>query len=659
VINARAVVVAGLVGGLTALAVLSAIQSPAKPRPSPGTPGPSGSPSPSGPPTVGLATTAAYEDGSFGASLTHKPTAESAQSKLWFNDGTWWATLVDPSNGDLRIARLDWPTQQWQDTGTLVDERVAVRADTLWDGAHLTIVTAGPRPTAGQAARLIRFHYDAKVRRYIVDPDFPITLVATGVEVPMIARDSKGVLWLSYVTGGSAVVRHTVGDDYHWVAEPPTAIPGVAENVLQASLISYGGRVAFAWSTSSDDTLKVAIHKDGDPDTTWSSSSTIVTGLRYGTDQLALHAYNAAAGWRLFVALGTGQDPTTKSSPLAPAVVLMVLEPDGSWTNVQVARNKDNLVHPVVVLDLDDQLLYVVAATSNTGQIVYKRSHLDPIAFEAGVGDPLIASPVDAAVGNPSTTKQDVDGTSGLVVLAADDTSGRYLHGAVAIGSLTLSPARLGDAGPGASPPPPPPPASVVNIIAHDTFDPWAIGSSNPEGWVATSEGGGKGTLSVVAGPSAVDRVLRLLATSSVGSLRACLSTPVSAGGVVTVTELVRLSRSGSSDSTIGSIRGPGGEAASVRVTRHNLLGYFNGSTKVTSTVAFRPGTWYRSTIVVNLRTRTYNWTLTPVGGRAVINVKGLHWRTPALTSIDSVCIQTASKSAGQAIFLNDVVVER
>jgi hypothetical protein len=263
-------------------------------------------------------------------------------------------------------------------------------------------------------------------------------------------------------------------------------------------------------------------------------------------------------------------------------------------------------------------------------------------------------------VGNPSITKQDVDGASGLVVLAADDASGRYLHGAIAISGVALAPARPGDAGPGASPPPttPPPSPAVMNTIAHETFDPWALGSTNPEGWVATSEGGGKGTLSIVAGPTATDHVLRLLASSGTGSLRACLSTPVSAGGVVTVTELVRLSRIGGSDSTIGSIRGRGGEAASVRVTRHNLLAYFNGAAKVTTTVPFRAGAWYRSTIIVNVRTRTYSWNLTPVGGRAVIAVKGLHWRTAALASVDSVCIQTAPSSPGQAIYLNDVIVE-
>jgi hypothetical protein len=50
--------------------------------------------------------------------------------------------------------------------------------------------------------------------------------------------------------------------------------------------------------------------------------------------------------------------------------------------------------------------------------------------------------------------------------------------------------------------------------------------------------------------------------------------------------------------------------------------------------------------------------TLAPVGGRTVANVKGIRWRTAALPAVDSVCIQTAQGSPGQAIFLNDVIVQ-
>jgi hypothetical protein len=672
VINPRSALVAGLIGGLTLLVVLSAVQAPSRPRIPSGSPDPGRSALTSASPPVDLPKSATYEDSAFGIGLIHDPTAESGQAKLWFNDGSWWATIVDPTTEDLRIARLDWATQQWQDTGTLVDERLGVRVDCVWDGTHLTIVAAGTRPTTGQAARLIRFHYDRAAHRYVVDPDFPITLVPTGVESPTIARDSKGVLWFSYIDGGSLLVRHSVGDDYHWAGEAPAAIPGLNGVAKQASLTSYGGRVALAWSLVDEDILHVAVHQDTEADGTWSSSSTEVTGLRYPNDGLALRAYEAPAGWRLFVAARTGQDPAVNSNSLASAVVLMILEPDDTWTNVQVSRAKDNLIHPVVALDVQNRLVYLVAATSNTGRIVYKRSPLDKVAFETGTGEPLVASTVDANINNPSTTKQNVDGVSGLVVLAADDTRGRYLHGTIAIGDLALAPARPFDSSAAGSPQPSTPSASpatsaspapsaspaVVNTLAHVTFDPWAIGSSNPDGWVVESQGGGKGNLSIVAGPSANDHVLRVTGTSATGAVRACLSTPESISGLVTVMALVNLSGVGGADTTIASIRGPGGEAASVRVTRHGLLAYFDGATKVLTTTPLRKATWYLSTIVIDMTTQTYDWTLAPAGGKAILQVKGVHWRTATLAAVDSVCIQTAQDSPGQAVFLNDIIVE-
>ena len=38
----------------------------------------------------------AYVDGAFDIAQTHEPTAGPAQSKLWFAENTWWATLIDP-----------------------------------------------------------------------------------------------------------------------------------------------------------------------------------------------------------------------------------------------------------------------------------------------------------------------------------------------------------------------------------------------------------------------------------------------------------------------------------------------------------------------------------------------------------------------------------
>jgi hypothetical protein len=35
------------------------------------------------------------------------PTGEKPQSKLWFNDGIWWASLFDRSTEEYHIYRYD------------------------------------------------------------------------------------------------------------------------------------------------------------------------------------------------------------------------------------------------------------------------------------------------------------------------------------------------------------------------------------------------------------------------------------------------------------------------------------------------------------------------------------------------------------------------
>src|ERR687896_1502488 len=71
------------------------------------------------------------------------PTAAKTQSKLWFNDGVWWGILFNGSSEEFHIYRYDDAKDAWSDTGTLVDGRNTSRADTLWDGPHLYVVSAG------------------------------------------------------------------------------------------------------------------------------------------------------------------------------------------------------------------------------------------------------------------------------------------------------------------------------------------------------------------------------------------------------------------------------------------------------------------------------------------------------------------------------------
>ena len=106
--------------------------------------------------TQAAATPAGYKDGFFGSAPGNDPTADKPQSKLWWNDGAWWAVMYNQTAGEWHIYQLSWP-DQWIDTGTLVDTRanLACRCAVGWHeavhclaGALQLINQAGSRATA-------------------------------------------------------------------------------------------------------------------------------------------------------------------------------------------------------------------------------------------------------------------------------------------------------------------------------------------------------------------------------------------------------------------------------------------------------------------------------------------------------------------------------
>ena len=56
--------------------------------------------------------------------VTNPPTSDKPQSKLWFNDGLWWATMFESASKTWHIFRLDRQSETWVDTGTRVDDRL-------------------------------------------------------------------------------------------------------------------------------------------------------------------------------------------------------------------------------------------------------------------------------------------------------------------------------------------------------------------------------------------------------------------------------------------------------------------------------------------------------------------------------------------------------
>src|SRR5215218_8577079 len=72
-------------------------------------------------PAAHAATTYGYPSISY-SGVINPPTSDKPQSKLWWNDGSWWADMWKSGSG-WHIHRLDLATGTWADTGVRTDSR--------------------------------------------------------------------------------------------------------------------------------------------------------------------------------------------------------------------------------------------------------------------------------------------------------------------------------------------------------------------------------------------------------------------------------------------------------------------------------------------------------------------------------------------------------
>src|SRR5918994_4445496 len=310
------------------------------------------------------------------------PTAAKTQSKLWFNDGAWGGILFDGSSEEYHIYRYDEAREAWGDTGTLLDGRNVSRADALWDGPHLYVVSAGIQADSKEdSARFLRYTYDSSAVRYTLDTGFPVTIAEGGTEAISLARAADGVLWATYTQdtedGGlrRVYLTHTRGDDAsNWVEPfvPPLRGTTVSTDDV-SSVVAFGSKIGLMWGSQYDESgnsgYYFAVHEDGEPDDAWREDNPIM-GARNVNDHINLKADSEG---RIFVATKNRRDRIDRDLD-APYGILWVRDRDGSLTKHVYSRVRDSYTRTLVLIDEERQRLYVFATspTCKGGKIYYK-----------------------------------------------------------------------------------------------------------------------------------------------------------------------------------------------------------------------------------------------------------------------------------------------
>jgi hypothetical protein len=647
------VALAGLaiVVGISIFAVMTLARPPA-PSPTP----PSGSPSPSASASSSPADAAppagiTFPDFVVDPAVVRSPTTSTAQSKLWYADGRWWGALFGPTTNRLGIYTLDPKTQVWADTGTLIDERAIADVDMLSAGTTLWAVSGGSRASGNHAINVRRFSYDAKTKRYAQDPDFPVTLRPTGASPAVIAVDSKDVAWVAFVADGKVWITHTLAAPTAWSTPVAfTAQEASVDATDVAAITAFGpGRIGVAW-TNQRSGVHFVSHDDSAPDDQWSPIETILPGPR-PDPTLNLTTYplpDTTTG--VAAAVATTHDQAAGGRQLDALTFVAMRDGAGKWATAAAGLVRDRHSRPIVLVDpVARTIAFVATSPGSGGAIYYKRSPLDRVVFDTGVGVPLVASTADATIDNVTSAKGPLTAAGGMLVLAADRATGSYLHGIVDLGggAPTIDPTDASR-----SKLPTPPPKGTTTGLIHDTFEPLPIGKTVPSAWYTRPEDP-KGRLAIIEGP--VTRALRV--TGAGAGVRGCRDFADVPGATLSVDILAKLSRVGLEDATLLSIRGSGGEAASVRVTSKSVFAWFNGSTKIRTTAAFRPGTWYRIRATIDQTKKTYSVRIDTGGGRPVARASGLRWRNRAVPSVKSVCAETAPAPPSQTIDIAEVRV--
>ncbi|HKA04225.1 MAG TPA: DNRLRE domain-containing protein, partial [Acidimicrobiales bacterium] len=341
---------------------------------------------------------AGVEDGT-----SNEATSRPAESKLWYVDGIWWATLFSTDAGAHHIFRLDPLSQTWVDTGILVDERPISRQDVLWDGTKLYMASrcAGTFPEN----RLLRYTYVAATKQWLLDTGFPVELPGGGTGALSIAKDSTGTLWVTFILFDQVYVSHSVGTDSEWGEAIPVPVGDGSETLVHpddlSQVIALPGQIGIFWSNQNTRRDYFAVHDDaaGDDPTTW-HLEIAGQGGKFADGHINL---KLASDGRVFAMV--------KTSYGVPGQILdglLVRAAGGGWSPLYaISLVDDNPTRELVLLDETQRKVFAFYSL-NHESIYYKVSDMDTIAFPDGPGTPFIVNAAVNDINNPTGTKQNV-----------------------------------------------------------------------------------------------------------------------------------------------------------------------------------------------------------------------------------------------------------
>jgi hypothetical protein len=382
---------------------------------------------------------AGYKGPSYGDTVTPLPSGEKSQNKLWWHDEKWWAYLWNAREEHYSIYRYDRQSASWKDTKITLDNRPRSKADVLSDGHKLYIASHRyshypERVSEFYSTRLYRLTYNQNIQQYTLDDEFPVNINNMKSESLTLAKDSRGKLWITWTAYEQIWLNRSLQNDATW--RTPFVLPletgPVERDDISAIVALPRGEIGVMWSDQNDMAFYFAVHKDSDADTVWQNREIVLKDDILGA--IADDHINMAVAYEDSTLYAVTK--TSLSGSNAPLIYLLKRSTGGEWSKFLVSEREYRHTEPIVLLNEENDQLYILAMSDKvTPQMVYlKSTSTRNIRFAPGLGAPVIASNAADLINEPSSTKQNLNATTGLMVMASDEQSRHYYYNYIDLG---------------------------------------------------------------------------------------------------------------------------------------------------------------------------------------------------------------------------------
>jgi hypothetical protein len=387
-----------------------------------------------------------YRSYQFNDNCNSTPTGEKPESKLWWNDNIWWGSMCPaaPSSATgYTIHRFNPDTQSWSDTGVTLDIRNNTKADVLWNGQKLFVAShiftnSGSSGSAAQQGRLYRYSYSSSDKTYSLDSGFPVNITSGRSETLVIDQSGNGDLWVTYVESGRVMLNRSTDNGSTWGTPFELGVTG-STNLNSddiSTLIAFDkgmspSKIGVLWSNQNNDRMYFAVHRDGDPLNTWASFSVYLNQSNAADDHVNIKLQSNGQG--LYAVAKTSFDNSN-----SPAIVLyscpLACSNAGNWvyTPVYYGSGANGHTRPIVLLDTSNQQINIFTTSPDRGgaiyRAVYNMSNLTSSSTPVEQGVFIRNQPDDDRLNNASSTKQNVNAATNMLVIASDQESRYYLH---------------------------------------------------------------------------------------------------------------------------------------------------------------------------------------------------------------------------------------